>query len=146
MGLQTKGDIKVIIRPVAYPKLSPAEKSRATRADRPITPPLPPIDRPRASTASGAPARELIVDVRVVGNEAIELRKILGFLHTRKDRYFDPEVVQADKRRLNGTGMFRDVRVYTQRVPGGAAVSNPRTGGRLQNSGRQPTTDTDDQT
>jgi hypothetical protein len=44
MGLQTKGDIKVIVRPVAYPKLSPAEQDRPTRADRPIAPPLPPIE------------------------------------------------------------------------------------------------------
>jgi outer membrane protein insertion porin family len=77
----------------------------------------------QAPAARSAPARELIVDVRVVGNEAIEVRKILGFLRTRKDRYFDPEVVQADKRRLNGTGMFRDVRVFTQPAAGGVVVT-----------------------
>lgn len=44
MGLQTKGEIKVIVQPVAYPKISPAEQNRPTRADRPITPPLPPVE------------------------------------------------------------------------------------------------------
>ena len=43
LGLQTKGEIKVIVRPVAYPKISPVEQ-RPTRADRPITPPLPPVE------------------------------------------------------------------------------------------------------
>ena len=43
LGLQTKGEIKVIVRPVAYPKISPVEQ-RPTRADRPLAPPLPPIE------------------------------------------------------------------------------------------------------
>jgi hypothetical protein len=44
LGLQTKGDIKVIVRPIAYPKISPVEQKRPSRADRPITPPLPPVE------------------------------------------------------------------------------------------------------
>jgi hypothetical protein len=44
LGLQTKGEIKVIVRPVAYPKISPVEQKRPTRADRPITPQLPPVE------------------------------------------------------------------------------------------------------
>jgi hypothetical protein len=44
LGLQTKGDIRVVIQPIAYPKISPVEQKRATRADRPIAPPLPPVE------------------------------------------------------------------------------------------------------
>ncbi len=44
LGLQTKGDIKVVVRPIAYPKISPAEQKRTTRADKPISPPRPPVE------------------------------------------------------------------------------------------------------
>jgi hypothetical protein len=44
LGLQTRGDIKVIVRPIAYPKISPVEQKRPSRADRPVTPPLPPVE------------------------------------------------------------------------------------------------------
>jgi hypothetical protein len=43
LGLQTK-DIKVVVRPVAYPKLSTTERKRPMRAERPITPPLTPVE------------------------------------------------------------------------------------------------------
>jgi hypothetical protein len=44
LGLQTKGDIKVVVRPVAYPKISSSEPKRPTRADKPVPPPLPPVE------------------------------------------------------------------------------------------------------
>jgi hypothetical protein len=44
LGLQTRGEIKVIVRPTAYPKISPVEQKRVTRADRPIAAPLPPVE------------------------------------------------------------------------------------------------------
>ncbi len=44
LGLQTKGEIKVVIRPAAYPKISPVEQKRPTRADRQVAPPLPPVE------------------------------------------------------------------------------------------------------
>ena len=59
----------------------------------------------------------------MTGNQAITTSKILGYLRTRKDRTFDPELVQADKRRLASTGMFRDVRIFTERVPQGVVVT-----------------------
>ena len=43
LGLQTK-EIKVVIRPVSYPKLSTSERKRPMRADRPIAPPLAPVE------------------------------------------------------------------------------------------------------
>jgi hypothetical protein len=44
LGLQTKGEIKVVVRPVSYPKISPTEPKRPTRVDKPIAPPLPPME------------------------------------------------------------------------------------------------------
>jgi len=43
LGLQAK-EIKVVIRPVDYPKLSTAERKRPMRAERPIAPPLAPVE------------------------------------------------------------------------------------------------------
>jgi hypothetical protein len=43
LGLLTK-EIKVVIRPVDYPKLSTSERKRPMRADRPIAPPLTPVE------------------------------------------------------------------------------------------------------
>ena len=76
----------------------------------------------RYNSPPHAPA-ELVADVRVTGNQAINSSKILGYLRTRKDRTFDPELVQADKRRLASTGMFRDVRIFTERVSQGVVVT-----------------------
>lgn len=43
LGLQAK-EIKVVVRPVDYPKLSPAERKRPMRPERPIAPPLAPVE------------------------------------------------------------------------------------------------------
>ena len=53
LGLQTK-EIKVVIRPVDYPKLSTSERKRPMRADRPITPPLTPVE-PMVEDLEAAP-------------------------------------------------------------------------------------------
>jgi hypothetical protein len=44
LGLETRGDIKVIIRPIAYPKISPSDQARPTRTEPPAPPPLTPIE------------------------------------------------------------------------------------------------------
>jgi hypothetical protein len=44
LGLETRGDIRVVVQPIAYPKVSPVEQKRPTRADRPIAPPIPPVE------------------------------------------------------------------------------------------------------
>lgn len=68
-------------------------------------------------------SRPLVAEVRVTGNDATETSFVLAQLRTRRDREFDPEVVQADVRRLASTGRFRDVRTYTQDVAGGVVVT-----------------------
>jgi outer membrane protein insertion porin family len=85
---------------------------------------VPPAPAPVEQVPTPPPApTELVADVIVKGNEAIAATKILGYLRTRKDRQFEPEVVQADKRRLAATGMFRDVRIYTERNAQGVVVT-----------------------
>lgn len=70
------------------------------------------------------PAEQLLVaEVRIVGNETVENDTIISYLRTRRDRVFDPETLQADKRRLSTSGLFRDVRIYTQNVPQGMVVT-----------------------
>ncbi len=75
-----------------------------------------------ASPRSNTPP-QLVAGVRVIGNEAINEEKVRSYLKTRKDREFDPEVVQADVRALASSGLFRDVRTYTQQTPQGVVVT-----------------------
>ncbi|MBM4000622.1 MAG: hypothetical protein FJ297_13985 [Planctomycetes bacterium] len=65
----------------------------------------------------------LVVDVVIRGNETVPESEIHTLLRTRKDRYFDPETVQADVRRLVTQAKLRDVRTYTQPVAGGVVVT-----------------------
>jgi hypothetical protein len=43
LGLQAK-EIRVVVRPVDYPKLSTSERKRPMRAERPIAPPISPVE------------------------------------------------------------------------------------------------------
>ena len=74
------------------------------------------------SNSTHAP-HSLVAGVRVVGNETTKMSLIQSQLKTRRDREFDPNVVQADVRRLASTGRFRDVRTYTQETPQGLVVT-----------------------
>ncbi len=64
-----------------------------------------------------------IVDVRIVGNKNVTEDTIMSYLRTRAERQFDPEIVQADKRRLQKSGLFADTNVLTQNVNGGLVVT-----------------------
>ncbi len=66
--------------------------------------------------------RQIVADVQVIGNSSSKDFKIQGLLQTRKDREFDPELVQGDVRRLIASGLFRDVRTYTRPTPKGLVV------------------------
>lgn len=85
---------------------------------------------PRALGAQAPPAtqmpyepRVLVAAVRMVGHSTVKEQFIQSQLKTRKDREFDPDVVQADVRRLASTGRFHDVRTYTQQTPEGVIVT-----------------------
>jgi len=80
----------------------------------PLAPPMPQM----------APAeRQLVADVRITGNAVTKDYQIQKHIQTRQDREFDPELVQADVRRLLSTGLFRDVRTYTKQSPAGVIVT-----------------------
>jgi outer membrane protein insertion porin family len=93
--------------------------------------PLAPVDRPAvlpgsraaAAAASAAPGvGQLVVDVIIEGDYTSKDYEIQKHIHTRRDREFDPDVLQADVRRLVTSGLFRDVKTYTEQAPGGLVV------------------------
>lgn len=71
----------------------------------------------------GPVTKKLVADVRIKGNESLPEHEIFQHLRTRRDREFDPEVVQADVRRLASTGRFADVETFTEETPGGVVVT-----------------------
>ncbi len=68
------------------------------------------------------PPEEQVVEVRVTGNQTVELEKILPHIRTRAGRPYKLELIEGDVRRLNRSGMFVMVKPYTQRVDGGRVV------------------------
>jgi hypothetical protein len=44
LGLDTKGQIKVVVRPVAYPKIGPSPSRRQARPEPSVAPPLAPVE------------------------------------------------------------------------------------------------------
>jgi outer membrane protein insertion porin family len=70
-----------------------------------------------------APQGPLVTEVRITGNETVKEDTVLSYLRTRKDRLYDPETLQADKRRLTSSGLFREVRIYTQQAAEGMVVT-----------------------
>ena len=96
---------------------------------QPPWPPQPPQAGPQFPPPQAAPAppayraARLVSEVRIIGQEATTEQFIQSQLKTRKDREFDPQVVQADVRRLAATGRFHDVRTYTQETPTGVVVT-----------------------
>jgi len=66
--------------------------------------------------------QQQVVDVRIEGNRTIKLEKILPKIRTRAGRSYDLELIEEDVRRLNRTGMFINVKPYSQEVPGGRVV------------------------
>ncbi len=68
------------------------------------------------------PTVEKVVQVRIVGNQAVAIEKIQRSIHTRSGRPFDMETVEEDVRRLTRTRLFVDVKPSHQRVAGGRIV------------------------
>jgi len=72
--------------------------------------------------APGAAQRQLVVSVQILGASSTKDYEIQKHIHTRAEREFDPELVQADVRRLVTTGLFRDVKTFTRPTAGGVTV------------------------
>jgi outer membrane protein insertion porin family len=74
------------------------------------------------ATAPQDKPEEIVVGVRVEGNRAVTLEKILAEIHTRAGRPYDPELIQSDINRLHKLRMFVHVQALSQRVQGGRVV------------------------
>lgn len=78
---------------------------------------------PPPAAAVDLSQNQKVADVQIIGNESTDIDKILQLIRTRKDRNFDPELVQQDKRALLTKGLFRDVRVTTLYTEHGVLVT-----------------------
>jgi outer membrane protein insertion porin family len=105
--------------PVGLSPFGPEENSaaRAPSFSNPAFQPPPPA----APTA--LPPQTTVADVRIVGNETVEVDKILQLIRTRKNNPFDPELVEQDTRNLLTKGRFRHVNVTTQDTAHGVLVT-----------------------
>jgi outer membrane protein insertion porin family len=82
----------------------------------------PQLSSQEAQTQALAPGQELVVDVRIVGNRAVPLSKVVPHVRTRAGRPFEQSVVESDVRRLMATKMFVKVNPFSRRVDGGVVV------------------------
>lgn len=79
------------------------------------------LDR-NGPAASSAAVPEMVVEVRVEGNQNISRERLLAHIRTRPGRPFDPTIIEEDVRRLNRSRLCMNVRPMTRRVPGGWLV------------------------
>jgi len=86
------------------------------------TPVVPQLPSQEAQTQTLAPGQEMVVDVRIVGNRAVALSKIVPNVRTRAGRPFERSVVESDVRRLMATKMFVKVNPFYRRADGGVVV------------------------
>ena len=100
--------------PVDNPPLAPA-----TYTSSAPTAPAPEKIRLADEKYDGIP----IVDIEISGNRNLTTEKILSFITTSTNRAFSSQVVQSDVRRLYRSGLIRNVRTFTRRVPEGIVVS-----------------------
>ena len=110
---QQPGYNQPALPPGAYPP--PANPQQINLA-------LNPDGAPPPAAAGPQQPQQLVVDVQILGIAQTKEHTVQKYLHTRKDREFDPELVQSDVRRLVTSGLFRDVRTYTRQVPEGVIV------------------------
>ena len=80
---------------------------------------LPP---PSAEAEFIEPVRELVTEIRILGNDTIATAKVSGQLVTRVGRPFERAVVQNDVRRLANLGWFIDVKPLYETTPQGRIV------------------------
>ncbi|MCA9238517.1 MAG: hypothetical protein KDA44_23760, partial [Planctomycetales bacterium] len=88
------------------------------------TPPLgtPEVVAPGEPEFSDSGSKEMVAEVRIVGNETVPTVKVEGQITTRAGRAFDPSVINRDVRRLANVGWFVDVKAKTVHTPQGRIV------------------------
>ena len=77
---------------------------------------------PVGEAESIVPQKELVSEIRIVGNDTISTLKVQGELSTRVGRRFQRSLVQDDVRRLASLGWFVDVKPLHQATPQGHIV------------------------
>ncbi len=97
--------------PAPLPQNAPVQKGS----------PLPPRQLPGMNVDSPTSA-DMVVDVRVFGNQGVTLQRITPHVKTRAGRNFDNEMVEEDVRRLLKTHMFVTVDTKYQRAPDGGLI------------------------
>jgi outer membrane protein insertion porin family len=86
-----------------------------------VSQPAVPGSIPPAAAQSADAGKEMVVEVRIVGN-TLPLEKIKPFIRTREGRPFDKELVAEDVRRLDSSKMFVNIKTYYQLTPKGRIV------------------------
>jgi len=95
----------------------PQDRPATIPAGMPLSAPLgPPGSRPPLGTG------QLVVDVLIRGEHTTKDYEIQKYIHTRKDREFDADIVQGDVRRLVTAGLFKDVKTFVEQAEGGVVV------------------------
>lgn len=86
---------------------------------------VPPMERPPdlgLPAEPPQPEEEMVAEVRIRGNKAVPVEKILPHVHTRKGRPFSAEKLEEDVRRLYKTRMFVTIKTSYRRDPAGRVV------------------------
>lgn len=79
--------------------------------------------RTYAQTAENPPTpQDMVVDVRIVGNQSVSLQRIVTYIRTRAGRNYDPDQIEKDVRELSKSRLFVNVTTSYQRVPEGVIV------------------------
>ena len=65
----------------------------------------------------------LVLDVRIVGNDQVGAKDIIQIIRTRQGRPFNEGVLEEDKRSLMQKGWFIDVKPKVERTPAGYIVT-----------------------
>lgn len=118
--------------PPVSPQLTPPSSGLSnnnTQLPPPYPPPAGSVEQlpppPTQSVAPGGQAvpPKIVMAIKITGNKSTSDTKVRTYIRTRTGREFDPELVQADVRRLTQSGHFRDVRTFTQPQDGGVALT-----------------------
>lgn len=83
---------------------------------------VPQLTAPSPITPS-VPTQPLITGIRLQGNAQTEETRIRSMIKSRVGREFDAEQIQSDVRRLAASGLFRDVKILTDKSAEGIYVT-----------------------
>lgn len=83
---------------------------------------IPPGAEPLTPSTPQPAERQIVAGVEILGVPPERQQEVQKFLHSRRDRDFDPQMVQGDVQRLHGSGLYREVKVFTRHTDGGIVL------------------------